>query len=115
MSGIWNLTKRVVLWSYSRTTWQYDVLCVLILAFIFLTPKSWFARGELDLLTPHQSSDKAARKLLIKPENPAQTPNAQSVERDVQKVTGRQDLRVKSWRVLRAEDGSVAAFEVDIE
>ncbi len=36
--------KNVLLWSYERGTWQYDVLCLLILAFIFLTPSSWFNR-----------------------------------------------------------------------
>ncbi len=34
--------NRVIKWSYDRGTWQYDVFCLLIIAFIFLTPKSWF-------------------------------------------------------------------------
>ncbi len=34
---------RVVFWTYARGTWQYDVLCALILAFIFLTPRDFFA------------------------------------------------------------------------
>lgn len=34
--------KNVFLWSYERGSWQYDVLCVIILAFIFLTPASLF-------------------------------------------------------------------------
>jgi len=38
--------KRLVLWDYSRGTWQYDAFCLLIIAFIFLTPKSWFERAE---------------------------------------------------------------------
>ncbi len=33
---------RVVFWRYSRGSWQYDVLCALILGFIFLTPKGVF-------------------------------------------------------------------------
>lgn len=35
---IFSIIKSIVLWSYERGTWQYDVLSVLILAFIFLTP-----------------------------------------------------------------------------
>jgi len=35
---------RVIFWTYARGTWQYDVLCALILAFIFLTPRDFFAR-----------------------------------------------------------------------
>jgi len=41
-----NSIKRIILWDYSRGTWQYDVLCLLIIAFIFLTPKTWFDRRE---------------------------------------------------------------------
>jgi len=38
--------KRWILWNYDRGTWQYDVFCILIIAFIFLTPKSWFESAE---------------------------------------------------------------------
>jgi len=34
--------KRIFLWSYERGSWQYDVICLVILAFIFLTPRAWF-------------------------------------------------------------------------
>ena len=34
--------KRWILWDYERGTWQYDVFCLLIIAFIFLTPRDWF-------------------------------------------------------------------------
>lgn len=34
--------KKILLWSYQRGSWQYDVLCILILAFIFLAPSEWF-------------------------------------------------------------------------
>ncbi|GAB4240382.1 MAG: hypothetical protein Kow00109_15500 [Acidobacteriota bacterium] len=37
--------RKVLFWSYPRGSWQYDILCALILAFIFLTPKHIF-RGE---------------------------------------------------------------------
>jgi hypothetical protein len=40
-----NLLKgfsRVVFWRYPRGSWQYDILCGLILVFIFLTPKAVF-------------------------------------------------------------------------
>lgn len=33
---------RVLFWRYRRGSWQYDILCALILAFIFLTPKEVF-------------------------------------------------------------------------
>ena len=33
---------RVIFWRYRRGSWQYDILCGLIIVFIFLTPKSVF-------------------------------------------------------------------------
>lgn len=30
--------KKILFWSYERGSWQYDFMCVLILAFIFLFP-----------------------------------------------------------------------------
>jgi hypothetical protein len=38
--------KRILLWDFERASWQWDVLCILIMAFIFLTPKSWFDGAE---------------------------------------------------------------------
>ena len=46
MSFLSNTAKKIVFWNYPRTSWQWDVLCVLILVFIFLTPKSWFQNSE---------------------------------------------------------------------
>jgi len=33
---------RVIFWRYQRGSWQYDILCGLILVFIFLTPNTVF-------------------------------------------------------------------------
>ncbi len=37
-----SIIKKIIFWSYDRGSWQYDLLCVVILAFIFLMPKSLF-------------------------------------------------------------------------
>jgi hypothetical protein len=40
---------RAVFWHYERGSWQYDAICAVILAFIFL-PRSWFHdRPQLQL------------------------------------------------------------------
>lgn len=46
--------KNVILWSYERGTWQYDVLCLLIIAVIFLVPSSFF--GDRDRISPLQAN-----------------------------------------------------------
>ncbi len=46
------IAVRSVFWSYERGSWQYDIICLVILAFIFLTPASWFHdRPTLGLTT----------------------------------------------------------------
>lgn len=37
--------KRIFLWDFPRASWQYDVIVIAILAFIFLTPRDFF--GDL--------------------------------------------------------------------
>ncbi|HEX5413924.1 MAG TPA: hypothetical protein VFZ27_18930 [Terriglobia bacterium] len=41
-SKIGLVIKRAIFWSYERGSWQYDAICLLILAFIFITPADWF-------------------------------------------------------------------------
>jgi hypothetical protein len=34
--------RRFIFWDFARATWQYDIMVGLILAFVFLTPRSFF-------------------------------------------------------------------------
>src|SRR5688572_32419448 len=34
--------KRHLLWTFDRGSFQWDILCLLILAFLFLIPRHWF-------------------------------------------------------------------------
>jgi hypothetical protein len=45
--------KNVLLWSYERGSWQYDILCLLIVATIFLVPSSFF--GDRDRLPTEEA------------------------------------------------------------
>lgn len=46
LAGLWPRIKYVVshaiFWVYERGSWQYDLICAVILAFILLTPRAWF-------------------------------------------------------------------------
>jgi hypothetical protein len=46
LERVWEKTKlgilRTVFWAYERGTWQYDLIVLAILAFIFLSPRPWF-------------------------------------------------------------------------
>ncbi|MFN0278629.1 MAG: hypothetical protein ACKVRN_08505 [Pyrinomonadaceae bacterium] len=40
------MIRNVINWNYERASWQWDFLCLVILAFIFLTPKEWFEKAK---------------------------------------------------------------------
>ena len=46
MGTLWSrirlVVTRSVFWAYERGSWQYDVIVIAILSFIFLSPRSWF-------------------------------------------------------------------------
>src|SRR5215510_14438657 len=42
MKIILSTLKKTLFWSYERGSWQYDIMCVLILAFIFFAPNGVF-------------------------------------------------------------------------
>jgi len=117
MTSVFRIFKSILFWSHGRTTWQYDILCVLILAFVFLTPKGWFDQGELKHRGSHPNgSAAAASRLVIWPERmPSNEPDTQDIERRTRIATGRPDARVKAVREVRDNDGRAVAYEVDIE
>ncbi|MCA1635227.1 MAG: hypothetical protein LC802_16425 [Acidobacteria bacterium] len=109
------ILKKIVLWSYGRTTWQYDILCALILAFVFLTPKSWFEESELKPVLLHHNVSLGAKKLLLLPQNQGPNPDAQEILKGARIATSRPEVRVRGWRQMLDADGTVVAYEVDIE
>jgi hypothetical protein len=103
MGFVSNASRKIVFWNYPRTSWQWDVLCVLCLIFIFLTPKSWFASSP-----PTQTTVVWMKELVGRPADPLE-------------ITRRARERVKrpAGEVLRMDprtddSGKVIAYEVDI-
>ena len=105
--------KAMFLWGYARNTWQYDVLCALILAFIFLTPKSWFENSELPRSLGHLSMSTSSR-LLVGPEIIRPDMSQKEVEIRMRELTGRPNLIVSEIRPNRDAQGKTLAYEVDI-
>lgn len=46
MGLILTTLKKVLFWSYERGSWQYDVMCVLILLFIFAFPNNFLPNAK---------------------------------------------------------------------
>lgn len=105
--------KAILFWGYARNTWQYDVLCALILAFIFLTPKSWFDNSELRYRTEHQNSAVQTR-LVVGSDLISDKMSSGEVEQRVRQLTGRPDVKVLAVHPQKDAEGRIVAYEVDM-
>lgn len=85
---------------------------MVILIFIFLTPKSWFASSERALNSVHQSP--VARTLVLSPEVVGSEADKGQIEQHVKALTGRSTVEVIAVRKLVDPDGRTRSFEVDI-
>lgn len=97
------LAKKFILWSYSRETSVYVIFCLLIVAFIFLTPKSWFDRREpvatqTSRLIVQQKDFSLDRSIL---------------EKRVKEISGRPDAVILDTRERKSEAGETF-YEIDI-
>jgi hypothetical protein len=107
MSFISNAARKIVFWTYPRTSWQWDVLCVLILVFIFLTPKSWFENTQFRRSHAFKTIPLAAEVL-------GTSGDTAEIERRVRNLTGRADVVVTAVRERRDDSGKVVGYDVDI-
>ena len=84
--------KRFLLWSFERGSNQYDVICALILAFIFLTPASSFNdRPDFMRVSPDQSvrrtrDDNGNTVFTVKVDTPVFTPVSASEKLAVERL-----------------------------
>lgn len=94
--------KRVVLWRYERGSWQYDLLCLMIIAFIFLTPNEWFRKSE-----------KTATKSMVVVVK-ASDVDRSGLEAEIRGITGLSDARVLSVKE-RSDKSGQSVLEVEVQ
>ena len=85
---------------------------MVILIFIFLTPKSWFSSGERAQGMVHPSA--VARTLVLSPEVVGNEEDKRQIEQQVKALTGRTEVEVLAVRKILDPNGKVRGFEVDI-
>ena len=112
MRGLFTTLKKIFFWNYARNTWQWDLLCVVILMFIFLTPKSWFSSGELPQRIAHQSP--VATTVVLSPEVVGNEEDKGQIEQRIKALTGRTNVEVLAVRKVLDPEGRTRSFEVDI-
>lgn len=97
------LIRKFLLWDYSRETSVYVIFCLLIVAFIFLTPKSWFDKREP---VATQTS-----RLIVQQKD--FSPDRAVLEKRVKELSGRPDAEIVATRERKSETGETF-YEIDI-
>lgn len=96
--------KNIIQWNYERGSWQWDVLCIVILIFIFLTPKLWFEKKE-KLAT--QTS-----RLIVKAD---EFPSDRAIlDGKVKELSGNPNAEIIEWRKIQDSKGNTF-YEIDIK
>ena len=95
--------KQFVLWRYERGTWQYDVFCLLIIAFIFLTPKTWFEKKE-------KLATQTARLIVQAADF---SPDKSVMETRVKELSGNPNAEIIEWRKKTNAKGETI-YEIEI-
>ncbi|MET0752184.1 MAG: hypothetical protein ABWZ66_02375 [Pyrinomonadaceae bacterium] len=97
------MLKDIILWKYERASWQWDVLCLLIIAFIFLTPKAWFEKRE-------KLATQTAR-LIVKARD--FSPDKIEMDRRIKELSGNPNAEVLEWHEKKDASGETF-YEIDI-
>ena len=108
MGFIADTAKKIAFWNYSRTSWQWDVLCVLILAFIFLTPKSWFETSA------YRQTHSVPTTVAVAVDVLGNQLDRAEIDRRARQRANRPTGQIDSVRQLNDASGKVIAYEVDI-
>ncbi len=98
-----NYLKDIILWKYERASPQWDVLCLLILAFIFLTPKVWFDKRE-------KLATQTSRIIVKADDFPTDTA---ILEKRVRELSGNDNAEILTLRRKVDSSGQVF-YEIDI-
>jgi hypothetical protein len=123
---------RTIFWSYERGSWPYDVMVLTIIAFVLLTPRSWFHdqprpadSGTAGVQLVSQDSVGKTRiyrldAAMLSPEKRAKK-STPELERETHDIIERkvQEFKEQRFRVVQIDptlsgDGSVLYYSVTI-
>lgn len=133
MRKILRAIATTVFWSYERGSWPYDVMVVLILIFVLITPRRWFHdrpqnnlvsaawiifvaqdpsthtetyRVDREAFGSTQLTDKSSAELEAK--------THRLLSDSVESLKG-QSFQVRSIQPVRASDGSLLYYQVQVK
>ncbi len=132
MRSFWQAIVRTLLWSYERGSWPYDVMVIVIILFVLVTPARWFhdqpqaaalANSKVQFRSQDFASQTHTYRLdasLLAPDKRASraTPELERETHDIL-THNVDDLRAESFQIVRinpvrAHDGSIESYDVTV-
>ncbi|MFN7927562.1 MAG: hypothetical protein U0Y68_06395 [Blastocatellia bacterium] len=112
--------RNILLWSYERATWQYDLLVALIIATVFFVPGQFFGDRDRPLRT---LNDTVERRWSIESKKinsfAVRSGNAETLKHDPREVVQlylreviRPDIKVTNCEVETDTGGKVTGYSV---
>lgn len=131
MRTLWRSLGRVVLWSYERGTWPYDIAVVVIVLFVLVSPRSWFrdrpplgpapSPGMVQLTGSDAGGGTETYR--VDARVLSQSPTAQSqlehdlheaMRKSVQALRDTNSFEIVRIEPIRGDDGTVTYYDVSI-
>ena len=100
-----SVLKRVIFWDFPRASWQYDVIVVVILAFIFLTPRELFRdqpKAQSIVLLPTDSP--GVEVFYLEPKLLVETIEAERFQKAAQLLEKRDGKKLQLYRLTPIYD-----------
>jgi hypothetical protein len=109
------MLKRLIFWDFPRGGWQYDIVVLLILAFLFLPPREWFrdqvripsASGITMLPSEHGSQILFVDKQLAGPHPEG---NISRLTSDLRERSGNRKLTITRVEPIRDTEGELLGY-----
>jgi hypothetical protein len=91
--------KRLLFWEFPRASWQYDLVVALILAFIFLTPRTWFQDQPRISSIVQLPGEAGAEIYWLEEDLLSATPSSEQPSRSAELIASRMRRKVTVVRV----------------
>lgn len=124
----------VVLWSYDRGSWPYDVMVAVIVLFVLITPRKWFHDQPQNAAASHSGIMLVSKNPVTHTEifrlypslfdgksDPAQNSKPETKD-DIREMLANSagDLKNVNFQIqkiqsIRASDGSLLYYEVQVK
>jgi hypothetical protein len=137
MNKLWRGFVNTIFWSYERGSWPYDVMVIIIVIFVLLSPRYWFqdqsqqdrsqqvalANSDIQLVQEDPGRQMRTYRLDAKalpPEKRTAHPTPE-LERETHDILGRtvDDLKGHTFQVQRidavkSDDGMILYYDVTV-